>query len=509
MNIKKFLLLELLGALLIGVVITKLYLETQILLPWHESRQLLSVIQSVEGILTIICALILSSRDKELQDWELYPIATGLLGMGVLKIFSAVTPSLNQSLCAQSLGGFVGGFCLILIWLPEFKRYLSELKNSIFPLTIILFIVLGFLILFFPEVLPEMVNHGEFKAPYIPTNILTGILLMLPSVPLIIDFYKTQDTNKYLLAIALLLFSLHYFMITTSSLWWAGWWFCNFISLSASVIIGIFTFYHSKQTLSILVSNNEKLMEKLTRSSERISLIIDTSPIPFMSFDSNGLIKDWNALAFKTFGWTYLETTGQKLTDLILPTKLRGVFELSINSYLQTGSSVLFNNKVELTAITREGLEFPVKLTIRPIQLGEEIEFIVFFHDGANATIRKRASDKVIDFYHKINFLDSMVRLYNPDGACSYVSENCYELIGYKPEELIGHYAYEFCYSEDEMKYRNIYSKALNSQEVQKVEYKLKKKNGGSCLMEESLQCLPQKDKLQSKQTLSVSYIIK
>lgn len=507
MNIKKFLLLELLGALLIGVVVIKFYLEAQTLLPWHESRQLFSVIQAIEGTLEIICAFILSSRDKELQNSGLYQAAIGLEGIGILKIFSAITPSLNQSLCAQSLGGLIGGFCFILVWLP-LQRDSSELTKIISPLTVILFTVLGFLILFFPQALPEIVNNGEFKSSYIPINVLTGILLILSSVHLIIDFYKTQDINKYLLTVALLLFSLHYFMITTSSLWWTGWWFCNFISLVASIIVVIFTFYHSKQTIAILVSNNEKLIEKLTRSSERISLIIDTSPIPFISFDTNGFIKDWNALAFKTFGWTYLEATGQKITDLILPARLKKVLELSINSYLQSGSSILFNNKVELTAITREGLEFPVKLTIRPIRLGEEIEFIVFFHGGINTIIRKRASDKVVDFYHKINFLESMVRLYNPDGVCSYVSENCYELIGYKPEELIGLYAHEFCYQEDEIKYRDIYSKALKSQRIQKVEYRFKKKNGSTCLMEESLQCLAQKDKLQTKQTLSVSCII-
>jgi light-regulated signal transduction histidine kinase (bacteriophytochrome) len=60
--------------------------------------------------------------------------------------------------------------------------------------------------------------------------------------------------------------------------------------------------------------------------------------------------------------------------------------------FLETGEGPVLNRVIQLTALRRNGVEFPVELTISPLTVGREYVFTAFIRD---VTQRKEAEDKL------------------------------------------------------------------------------------------------------------------
>src|SRR5207249_4622370 len=63
-----------------------------------------------------------------------------------------------------------------------------------------------------------------------------------------------------------------------------------------------------------------------------------------------------------------------------------------LERFLATGEGAVLNKRIELTALHRDGHEFPVELIIWPVQSGQVYTFNAFLHD---ITERKEAEEKL------------------------------------------------------------------------------------------------------------------
>src|SRR5260370_36119182 len=54
---------------------------------------------------------------------------------------------------------------------------------------------------------------------------------------------------------------------------------------------------------------------------------------------------------------------------------------LGLRHYLETGQGPLMNRRIELSALHRDGHEFPIELTITPLRLGGGLAFSAFVRD--------------------------------------------------------------------------------------------------------------------------------
>ena len=137
-----------------------------------------------------------------------------------------------------------------------------------------------------------------------------------------------------------------------------------------------------------------KLAEEALRASEaRTRLIVDTAHDAFIAMDIEGRITDWNAQAEATFGWSRSEAVGRFLADTIIPHQHREAHKRGLQHFLATGQGPVLNKRIEITALHRDGHEFPVELTISPIRLGQTYVFNSFVHD---ITERKQAQEAIL-----------------------------------------------------------------------------------------------------------------
>jgi PAS domain S-box-containing protein len=126
----------------------------------------------------------------------------------------------------------------------------------------------------------------------------------------------------------------------------------------------------------------------LQESETRTRLIVNTALDAVIVMDSQGLIKDWNQQAEKIFGWSRAEALGRLLSETIIPPQHRDAHNRGLKRFLATGDGPVLNKRIEITALHRQGHEFPVELSISPLRSGETLTFSAFVRD---ITERKRA----------------------------------------------------------------------------------------------------------------------
>jgi len=121
--------------------------------------------------------------------------------------------------------------------------------------------------------------------------------------------------------------------------------------------------------------------DALRESEERTRLIIDSALDAVITIDAEGCITSWNAQAEKTFGWSREELMGQLLSETIIPPQYRERHTRGLKQFLATGSSPVLNKRFEITALNRQGQEFPVELAIAPVQHEGKWLFSAFVRD--------------------------------------------------------------------------------------------------------------------------------
>lgn len=133
--------------------------------------------------------------------------------------------------------------------------------------------------------------------------------------------------------------------------------------------------------------------EELLREREaQTRAIIDTASDAFVAIDRFGMVIDWNASAERTFGWPRKDVLGRRLSEAIIPPQHRDAHERGLDHYLATGEGPVLNKPIELSALHRDGREFPVELTIWAVVAGQATTFNAFIRDISE---RRQAEDAI------------------------------------------------------------------------------------------------------------------
>ena len=129
------------------------------------------------------------------------------------------------------------------------------------------------------------------------------------------------------------------------------------------------------------IAEHELTEQALRESKDGARTIIDTAFDAYIAIDAQGVILDWNKQAESMLGWSYEEAVGRNLAETIIPEQYRQAHHRGIQHFLVTGGGPVLNRRIEISALHRDGHEFPVELTIWPTKLGTTYKFNAFLHD--------------------------------------------------------------------------------------------------------------------------------
>jgi PAS domain S-box-containing protein len=154
----------------------------------------------------------------------------------------------------------------------------------------------------------------------------------------------------------------------------------------------------------------EESNRALRESEERAHAILNSALSAVVVIDSEGKITEWNAQAERMFELTRDEALGQKLSETIIPLRYREAHRRGLERYVATGEGPVVNRLVELSALRRDGSEFPVELSISPLKRGNVVTFCGFITDitqrkEAEALIKASLHEKEVllkEIHHRV-----------------------------------------------------------------------------------------------------------
>jgi PAS domain S-box-containing protein len=142
-----------------------------------------------------------------------------------------------------------------------------------------------------------------------------------------------------------------------------------------------------------------KAAEELILANEvRTTRIVEQSSEAFVSMDSHQRITDWNKQAELTFGWMREEVMGLVLSEVIVPESQRVAHNVGVSRFLATGQINVLNTRREVTAVHRDGHEFPIELAIWATEgTNGETSFHAFMHDISERQANKQQLASALD----------------------------------------------------------------------------------------------------------------
>lgn len=124
------------------------------------------------------------------------------------------------------------------------------------------------------------------------------------------------------------------------------------------------------------------LQKALIGGERSLKLAISESSLDaVISMDHQGRVIEWNPSAERTFGFRRDEVIGKEIAELIIPPELRMRHRQGLSHYLATGEGPVIGQRLELTALRRDGNEFPVELSVTQVESTDPPIFIGFVRD--------------------------------------------------------------------------------------------------------------------------------
>src|SRR3954468_21910162 len=148
--------------------------------------------------------------------------------------------------------------------------------------------------------------------------------------------------------------------------------------LSSAIASGAERLRRANEQLELRVRERT---QTLAREEARKDAILRTALDCIVSMDAQGRIVEWNPAAEQTFGYARHEAMGRPLAEVMVPERLRQGYKAGLALYLTTGEESVIGKRGELTALRRNGDEFPVEVAITVMRTEEGPLFTAHLRD--------------------------------------------------------------------------------------------------------------------------------
>jgi PAS domain S-box-containing protein len=139
------------------------------------------------------------------------------------------------------------------------------------------------------------------------------------------------------------------------------------------------------------ITDQRRAEEALRESEERFRSIATTAQDALIMMDRQGYISFWNEAAERIFGYTKKEVIGKDLHRLLAPERYLDDFDKKFSHFKATGKGDGIGRTLEMSAIRKDGTEFPMELSLSSFKLQDEWHALGIVRD---ITRRKLAEEE-------------------------------------------------------------------------------------------------------------------
>ncbi|HEX8262390.1 MAG TPA: HWE histidine kinase domain-containing protein [Allosphingosinicella sp.] len=164
--------------------------------------------------------------------------------------------------------------------------------------------------------------------------------------------------------------------------------------------------------------------------------MLDTALDAVVVMTREGMVAGWNGVAEQTFGWTGAEAVGRLMADLIIPEQFREAHCRGLERYNATAEERVLNRRIEISAVDKQGREFPVELSITIAGHPDESLFLGFLRDISQ---RREAEARLKRQARETELLFNVTRMAAETGSFDETLQICLEAICAMTGWPIGH----------------------------------------------------------------------
>jgi len=185
-------------------------------------------------------------------------------------------------------------------------------------------------------------------------------------------------------------------------------------------------------------SDRVAFVEQLQQAESRTASIVETANDAVINVDRGGNVVLWNRHAEQLFGRTAAEMSGRPLHEII-PERYRDLHDTGIARVAGGGEQRVIGQTVELSALRRDGSEFPIELSLAASGEGEHAHFTAIVRD---ITERQQLIEGLRDSEARFSAIvqsanDAIISI-DGDGNVLLWNPRAEELLGWTSEELVG-----------------------------------------------------------------------
>jgi len=158
--------------------------------------------------------------------------------------------------------------------------------------------------------------------------------------------------------------------------------------------------------LEIDINKRKKGEEALRESEEKFHSITSSANDAIFFLDNSGHISYCNKKAVEMFGYNKEEMFGKDLHKLIVPAKYHDDYEKGFRAFQKTGNGPAIGKTLELSALRKNGEEFPVALSLSAVKLKGKWNTVGIIRD---ISVQKEAEKKL----KKLARIDSLTGCYS------------------------------------------------------------------------------------------------
>jgi len=192
------------------------------------------------------------------------------------------------------------------------------------------------------------------------------------------------------------------------------------------------------------ITKRRKAEEELRQSDERFRAMTNSAQDAILMMDPQGRVTFYNKTAQAMFGWTAAEVLGENLHTLIAPKKYHEAYHKGLAHFSHSGTGPAVGKTLELTALRKDGTEFPIEISLAGVELNDQWHAIGIVRD---ITERKQAEEAILKekaFCDSvINFLPGVFYMFDETGRFVWWNKHLEEVSECSAEEVSNRNALE------------------------------------------------------------------
>jgi len=175
-------------------------------------------------------------------------------------------------------------------------------------------------------------------------------------------------------------------------------------------------------------------VQKSTKYDTRWQAIITLTPDGVVCIDATSKLLEFNPAAESIFGWKKQEVIGRSMVEILIPERHRMAHQEGLARFVRTGEARILNRHIEITALRRDGSEFPIELSITATQENGCPVFTAYIRDISE---RKKTEVELRIAATAFNSRESMF-ITDANSVILRVNYAFTEVTGYSAEEAVG-----------------------------------------------------------------------